>query len=92
MAKGVGTPHTLDTPLVFGMPEAFPLTDLTSESAQEMAAVMQRAWLDFIIEGVPTVAGVEWPPYERERSVKALDSECSVVADSLRVQREARQL
>jgi carboxylesterase type B len=48
MVKRLGTPHTLDVPLVFGNRDAYGLTKLgDSDTARELSTTMQGAWLGF---------------------------------------------
>jgi carboxylesterase type B len=66
MAKRLGSPHTLDVPLVFATGEQYMLTDLTGDEARAVSEAMQTAWASFISGHAPVVRGLEWTTFSDE--------------------------
>ena len=66
---GVGSPHTLEIPFVFGtfaQPFMAPRAG-TSQREEELSATMRAVWGAFARTGNPSTAAVTWPRYDRTR-------------------------
>ncbi|GAA2795274.1 carboxylesterase/lipase family protein [Saccharopolyspora taberi] len=78
--EGMGAPHTLDLPFVFG--RVTPrlravLGRLDSDRAKAVTRAMHSEWIEFIADGEPG-----WPAYDRaERATFLFDDSCRVVSD-----------
>jgi para-nitrobenzyl esterase len=87
------TPHGLEMPMVFDNVEegGFALTGGNPE-AKKLASIMSEAWIAFAGTGNPNTkkSGLpQWEPYSSEkRAVMIFDSQCRVVHDPQKQQRE----
>jgi para-nitrobenzyl esterase len=77
-----GSFHGLDIPLAFHNVDLRADWTGNSEEAWELADKMSSAWINFVKEGNPNVAGVlpKWEPYTAENGATMyFDNECRIV-------------
>ena len=77
-----GSFHGLDIPLAFHNVDLRPDWTGNSEEAWELSDKMSSAWINFVKEGNPNVAGVlpDWEPYTAENGATMyFDTECRIV-------------
>ena len=81
---GLGSPHCIDIPFVFGTAATSALGELTGKGPEvaEMTRRVQGAWIAFVRDATPCHDGLaHWPRYGRERRSTLLLGACPAVVD-----------
>jgi len=89
MAMGLGSPHSIDVPFVFGVFEGGLISVDGDASASLLSQMMQKAWARFTHNHAPGAVGdIAWPPYQSTgRVTMILDRDIAVEGDPNRRQR-----
>jgi len=83
MTMGLGSPHSIDVPFVFGVFEGGLVSVDGDASASSLSEMMQTAWTRFAHDHVPGCVGdILWPAYQPpRRATMILDRTIAVEGD-----------